>query len=271
MIMRIFSIIIILAAAAAGVAMASSGVDAEPVDGNGVNCILAELLADDGHTANPWDSRGISAPDGGCVRLHVRPIGGSLGHVLNDRNEMHMASARSMGIRPMTDLASAWSNSRGLFRISSCGLFWVDTLKYSYPYLTREARDLLVEITERFRDTLAVRGGGSYRPKVTSLLRSPASVSRLRRVNRNAVGESAHQYGTTFDLSYSKFICDNLDGPARTFEDLKNLLGEIVASMRAEGRCLVKHERRQACFHITVASGAPGAGAGYNTDSCDYE
>ncbi len=77
---------------------------------------------------------------------------------------------------------------------------------------------------------------------------------RLRRVNRNASSESAHSYGTTFDLSYSKFICDDTTATKRTFEDLKNLLGEIVAGLRAQGRCVVKHERRQGCFHITVCA-----------------
>lgn len=79
------------------------------------------------------------------------------------------------------------------------------------------------------------------------------TVGKLRRVNRNASSESAHSYGTTFDISYSKFICDDPSKPHRTFEDLKNLLAEVVFALRAEGRCLVKHERRQACFHITAA------------------
>ena len=88
------------------------------------------------------------------------------------------------------------------------------------------------------------------------MLRTPATVGKLRRVNRNATENSAHQYATTFDISYSKFICDNAAAPHRTFEDLKNLLAEIVADMRAEGRCLVKHERHQACFHITATAPA---------------
>ena len=86
---------------------------------------------------------------------------------------------------------------------------------------------------------------------MTSVLRTPQTVRKLRRVNRNATQESAHQYATTFDISHSKFICDNADGTRRTFEDLKNLLAEIVYDLRREGRCYVKHERKQACLHIT--------------------
>ncbi len=37
-------------------------------------------------------------------------------------------------------------------------------------------------------------------------------------------------------LSYSKeFICDDAASTRRTFEDLKNLLAEIVADLRSEG------------------------------------
>ena len=114
-----------------------------------------------------------------------------------------------------------------------------------------EAADLLKEIGRRFNDSLQARGGGDYRIKVTSVMRTAATVKRLRRVNRNATEASAHQYATTFDISYSRFICDSIN-VNRTFEDLKNLLGEIIYDLREEGRCYIKFERRQSCFHITA-------------------
>lgn len=215
---------------------------------------LAALLELPDTSGNKWYHPGLPAPDSGCERLRIRPFGGSLGSVFRDVNEVHLASARNGGIEPIHNTDEAWANSRGLVEVRPCSLYYVDELKHSYPYLTREAADLLDEICARFRDSLDARGGGDYRPKVTSVLRTPASVGRLRRVNRNATGESAHIYATTFDISYSKFICDNPEGVRRTFEDLKNLLGETIAGLRDQGRCLVKHERRQACFHITVCA-----------------
>ena len=71
-------------------------------------------------------------------------------------------------------------------------------------------------------------------------------------MNKNATEESTHSFGTTFDISYGKFVIDSLAEPYRTFEDLKNLLGEILYDMRAQGRCYVKFEYRQSCFHITA-------------------
>ncbi len=202
--------------------------------------------------ANSYAIKPADAPDAGCTRLKINGIGGTLGRVFADLNADHLAYAVPQGIKPVEDLASAWRNGSGLVRVESDSCIYIDSLTHSYPYLTHSAAELLHEIGRRFRDTLQARGGGDYRIKVTSLLRTNSSVAKLRRVNRNATGESAHVYATTFDISHSKFICDNPAGVRRTFEDLKNLLAEVVNDLRNEGRCLVKHERRQACLHITA-------------------
>ena len=200
----------------------------------------------------PYMSKGVTPPDGGAVRMRSRRLG-SFGKIFNDSNHTHMVYARLGGISPMNNEQEAWVNGKGLVRVSSDKYIYVDSLTHSYPYLKPHAAELLAEIGKRFADTLAARGGGAYRLKLTSVLRTPMTVGKLRRVNRNATSESAHQYGTTFDISYSKFICDDSTATRRTFEDLKNLLAEIIYDLRAEGRCLVKHERKQACFHITAA------------------
>ena len=194
-----------------------------------------------------------AAPDDNCVRLRIHGIGGTLGRVFNDSNARHLEYASVNGARPITDMKSLWEQSKGMEAVVSNKYLYIDSLKHSYAYLRPHAKALLEEIGQRFADSLAARGGGAYRLKVTSILRTEMTVGKLRRVNRNASAESAHSYGTTFDISYSKFICDDPSKPHRTFEDLKNLLAEVVFALRSEGRCLVKHERRQACFHITAA------------------
>lgn len=186
-----------------------------------------------------------------AVRLYVRPLGGSLGAVFNDINNVHLPVAQELGISPINGLRDAWNVNRPLKRIESCDAYRVDKLTHSLPYLIPEAADLLQEIGTRFNDTLAARGGGNYQIKVTSVLRTEGAVKKLRRNNINATQQSAHRYGTTFDISYSKFVCDSVTVP-RTQEDLKNLLGEILKDLREEGRCYVKYERKQGCFHITA-------------------
>ncbi len=216
-------------------------------------------------TANKWDNPGVTPPDGGCVPMRIR-LGQPLGKLFNDLNAAHLVHARKGGIAPVRHTEEVWEQSEGLVEVASNRFFYVDELSHSYPYLKPHAADLLMEIGRRFNEALAARGGGAYRIKVTSILRTPLSVGRLRKVNRNATGESAHQYATTFDISYSKFICDDASATHRTFEDLKNLLAEVLVGLRNEGRCLVKHERHQSCFHITAT--VPTINSPYNeTDS----
>lgn len=191
-----------------------------------------------------------SMPPGG-IKLRINYLGANLGRVFNDSNYLHLEAARRIGVAPVSSASDLWHISRPLARVQSCGDYYVDNLTHSHPYLVPEARDLLTDIGAAFRDSLRARGGGDYRIKVTSVFRTKDSVRSLRRRNRNAVSESTHLYATTFDISYSKFICDDPSLP-RTQEDLKNLLGEVLHDMRRQGRCLVKYERRQACFHITA-------------------
>ncbi len=199
---------------------------------------------------NPYEQCLPDMPDDGCVKLKINPLGATLARVFNDSNYVHLGSARALGIKPIGGLNDVWNLRRPVVEIESCEDFYVDELKHSYPYLVPEAAELLHEIGRRFNAELEARGGGSYRIKVTSVLRTPATVAKLRRVNRNATAESTHQYGTTFDISYSKFICDSVT-VNRTQEDLKNLLAEVMHGLRNEGRCFVKYELKQSCFHIT--------------------
>ncbi len=218
----------------------NSGADDQPVD-------LSFL--DNDSTCNPYLVKFDSMPDGG-QKIKINSVG-PLARTFNDSNYRHLAAATENGITPIDSTPMAWHLRKPLVKIETCRNYYVDDLTFSLPYLVPEARDLLDDIGRTFIDTLNARGGGHYRIKVTSALRTPATIARLRRRNRNAVDSSAHSFGTTFDISYAKFICDSVNIP-RTQEDLKNLLGEILQQYRIENRCYVKYERRQGCFHITV-------------------
>ena len=166
-------------------------------------------------------------------RIHINNIG-PLREVFNDSNKYHYAVAERIGIA-----------------VESCQWYEIDTLKHSMPYLLPEAAQLLETIGRNFIDSLRSRGAGGYRVLVTSLLRTPYTVKRLRRVNRNATDSSTHQFATTFDISYRRFHCLDSTKTLRE-EDLKNLLGEVLYDLRRQERCLVKFERHSPCFHITA-------------------
>ena len=90
-------------------------------------------------------------------------------------------------------------------------------------------------------------------PIVTSVTRTHNDVKNLRRSgNVNASTNSCHFYGTTFDITYARFYKHT--GHTETFESamMKQILAEVLKNLRDEGRCYVKYERKQACFHITA-------------------
>ena len=79
---------------------------------------------------------------------------------------------------------------QGLVKIESNRYYFVDELTHSYPYLKPHAAALLAEIGRRFHDTLQARGGGDYRPKVTSVLRTPLTVGRLGESTATPLGRA---------------------------------------------------------------------------------
>lgn len=183
------------------------------------------------------------------IPVHIVP--GRLRSIFNDTNGMHISAAESIGIKPIKSLRDAYNLQRPVVRIATNEHYTVDSLTHSMPFLVPEAAQLLDDIGRRFADTIRARGGHEYRIKVTSVLRTDRSVAKLRRRNRNASEQSAHCYATTFDISYAKFIC--LDSTfIVSLADLKNILGEILYDERDKGRCYVKFETKQGCFHITA-------------------
>lgn len=211
----------------------------------------AESIADlDYDSVSRYDFADNFAPERG-VPIHINRLGGRLADLFNDSNYVHWASAEKIGIEPLSDTRSHWQLRRPLVKVGSCADYYLEPLTHSRPYMVPEGAAMLHEIGRRFRDTLRARGGGDYRIRVTSVLRTPDSVRRLRRMNRNAVDSSVHQLGTTVDISYVKFVEDSPEVP-RGAGDLKNILAEVLYAMRSEGKCWVKCEIKQPCFHVTA-------------------
>lgn len=254
---KIFCLITALAAVASIVTAVSciTRASAEPGNSSMASESLEDVMAVlDSRPAEHWLTHLESMPDNDCVKLRVNPPAGPLRKCFLDSNYLHFAAGQQYGIRPITCTDDIWQMNRPMVHVVSCAEYFVDSLSHSYPYLVPKAAALLSDIGQAFNDSLRSRGGGCYRLKVTSLLRTRRSISRLRRVNRVAVDSSSHSFGTTFDISYSNFICDAAT-VNRTAEDLKNLLAEIVHDFRSKGRCLAIYELSQACFHITCIDG----------------
>lgn len=126
----------------------------------------------------------------------------------------------------------------------------------SIPYLVPRAAVLLNDIGRAFFDSLQMKQVPLHKVIVTSVLRTKDDVEKLRNYNKNATENSCHLYGTTFDICYNRYkTVQDPDGPKRRQvqnDTLKWVLSEVLNDMRRNGRCYVKYEVKQGCYHITV-------------------
>lgn len=179
---------------------------------------------------------------------------GNYNKTFGDLQELHLAAAILKGIGPLESRADTSLYMDKLVEIpAELDIYRVDKLTHSMPYLVSDAASLLSDICLNFRDSLVSKKMPLYKPIVTSVLRTDDDVKGLARGNRNASENSVHRYGTTFDVSWTRFDKVN-ESDSRTLDDgrLKAVLGQVLHDLRERERCYVKHERKQACFHITV-------------------
>ena len=129
----------------------------------------------------------------------------------------------------------------------------VEKLTHSIPYLIPSAAQLLEDIGHNFQDSLRNLNASVYKIKVTSVTRTVDDVKNLKKRNTNSSQNSAHRYGTTFDVSWARYTkVDESDTLNIDKDRLKMVLAMVLRDLKREERCYVKHERKQGCFHITV-------------------
>lgn len=173
-----------------------------------------------------------------------------------DLNEVHLNVAQAIGITPIASRKEAEHMKEKLQHIETNDLYVVDSLTHSIPYLIKGAAQLLDTIGTNFLDSLTAKGLNPNKIIVTSVLRTEDDVKRLRRCNGNASANSAHFYGTTFDVSWKRFKkVEDEDG--RPLQDvssdtLKLVLSEVLRDLRKADKCYIKYELKQGCFHITT-------------------
>lgn len=216
-----------------------------------VSQMIGHLTESSSHNYN-----GVSYRDVQFNRIHRSAIrytdfSYDYGRLFCDINDTQMQDAQRLGTGVTSDSMFHAGISR-LVPIRSNDLYAVDYMSYSKPALVPEAVVLLQYIGERFDEIVRERRSSNhYRPIVTSAFRTANDVARLRRVNGNASDNSCHCFGTTFDITYSRFMNDN-----GLWDEAEGWMVESLAralyELRYEGLCHVRYERRQSCFHITV-------------------
>ena len=173
-----------------------------------------------------------------------------------DINDLQLATAQQLGIQPVDNRQTAEHLKKDLVYIGFNPYYDVNTLHASIPYLIPKAQLLLEKIARNFLDSQYVKHVPPSKLLVTSVTRTQDDIRRLSRYNTNATQNSCHAYGTTFDISYLRYVPlqdPNLPPVRPTRNDtLKYILSEVLNDLRQQGTCYVKYEGKQSCFHITV-------------------
>jgi hypothetical protein len=191
-----------------------------------------------------------------------------------DVNARHVAVAQAGGVRATgTAEIERLRRSGRLVELEDTTSYWVlRDLTHSVPYTTRSAKGMLLEASRRFQARMDSLGLPRFRLTVTSVLRTDETQADLRERNGNAAkGVSAHEYGTTMDISHIRYdppatdpalppelaqLQDSLlaDVARRHAAALQGELGRVLREMRSEGKLKVMMERQQPVYHTTVAA-----------------
>lgn len=197
-------------------------------------------------------------PEAKALHLGNHPVRGVKVYrdAFPDSNEVQLVAAQRHGVTVVADRDEAEQRKAELVYVAANPFYRVDLLRNSIPYLVPRAAVLLNDIGRNFLDSLLVKGIPLHQVVVTSVTRTQDDLARLSKVNRNASENSCHLYGTTFDISYNRFIAisslSGMPGTEVRSEQLKKVLAEVLRDLREQEFCYVKYEVKQGCFHITV-------------------
>ena len=175
----------------------------------------------------------------------------SYGKVFDDINETHLEKAQAVGLKKIPEKRDD-IDANLLVKVENTDYLEIDDLRYSVPYLTANAARELNHIAKAFNDSLQRKQFPVYKLVVTSILRTEEDVTRLRKSgNPNASDNSSHCYGTTFDISHSRYYREVETDEFMQPYELTKVLAEVLRDEKNAGRILVKYEKKEHCFHIT--------------------
>jgi len=198
-----------------------------------------------------------------------------------DRNATQIATARRLGTRVSGQAhIERLLTSGALVELEDSTEYWIlRRMENSVAYATPDLNGMLEELGRRFHARLDELGLPRYRMRVTSVLRTADDQEVLRRTNPNASRiVSAHEFGTTVDVSHERFAVpreplgvtglewlevEMLEEVGREHSRvLQAELGRAIQELRGEGALHVMMEDAQPVYHMTVARryppGAPG-------------
>jgi hypothetical protein len=217
-------------------------------------------------------------------RLKAREVG----NLRLDKNATHVASARSLGLQVSGQAEIDRMVRQGrLVPLGDSTQYWIlRGMDHAAPYVTPDTKAMLEDLGRRFHARLDRAGLPRYRFKVTSAIRTAEAQVDLRKTNSYAASTtSAHQFGTTVDVSHERFAVPAgpraaggaaAQAPAGAWEmeagmleelgkeharALQAELGRALTELRDAGAVHVMMENKQPVYHFTLARPFPRAAA----------
>lgn len=177
---------------------------------------------------------------------------------LNQKNPIHLKAGKCIAKKknvslPQEKLAQI-SSVDGLIEIVETKSHAIDSMTHSKALLTQEGKEALDAIGVLFQKKLQEQGYQTKKILVTSMVRSLNSQKSLSKSNVNAAKNSAHVYGSTFDISYRQFRDVPLSkGKKPSQSVLVKTLEKTLVELNAKRKIVALKEYRQPCFHITAS------------------
>lgn len=190
----------------------------------------------------------------------------------------HIAVAKKYGIGPIR-------NDNEILKLSKEGklvaldnandFYYFYGVPKKYRYLTPKTKKALEIISERFNQKLREKNiDTNVKLAISSALRPSAYQKKLSKKNANAIGESTHSYGISFDIFYDDYYVffkpkDNQSTENILYNKLRvrfgfilgdslrrqfmPLLADTLLELQNEGIIYVTWEKNQRCFHTSIA------------------
>ena len=162
-----------------------------------------------------------------------------------DDVQKHKEAYRKEGIKPQKHNSGfiKFLKSGKLRAISNSEFYTIAKLSHSSPYLMPKAIAFIKDLSKRYKSKCNKKNIQLVPFTISSLTRTKTDVLELNRVNKNAILESAHLRGKTFDVNYYAFNNNKAQ--------LKCFIASL-SELRKRNRCFVKFESNNGCLHITV-------------------
>ena len=155
---------------------------------------------------------------------------GSYNRDFKDLNDVHLAEAKRIGIKPASNREEAEKVKKEMEEIETNEYYEVEKLTHSIPYLIPSAAQLLEDIGHNFQDSLRNLNASVYKIKVTSVTRTVDDVKLLTQI-KNLINIATEKKETRY--------------PAQmTLEELKEVLNKSREDFK-HGRYMTTEELRK--------------------------